>query len=185
MQADGTEDAVDEFTEEGTGEEDQAVDEIAEDTDLDAMDVEGESAKLLEAETAKALKIAKPELRMIQPKTRSYSSFSNINDGPCGPALKEQTHFLAEVGAVTRFHWHTLKGHPLANCTLSISPGSTEITDFKTIRPRDDSANIDGVFPCGRKVGYEFKDFRLPKDMSCESCTVQMTWILNDYESIH
>ena len=29
------------------------------------MDVEGEGAKLLEAETAKALKLAKPELRMI------------------------------------------------------------------------------------------------------------------------
>ena len=95
------------------------------------------------------------------------------------------THYLAEMGEVTRFHWHTLKGHPQANCTMHISPGSTEIMDFKMIRPRDDSANIDGFFPCGRKPGYEFKDFRLPKDLSCESCTIQLTWFLNDYEQIH
>ena len=60
----------------------------------------------------------------------------------------------------------------MANCTIHISPGSVEAQDYKLIRPRDESANIDGVFPCGRKPGYEWKEFRLPKDMVCESCTI-------------
>lgn len=73
----------------------------------------------------------------------------------------------------------------MANCTLAISPGSNLQEDFRLLRPRDGSANLDGYFPCGRKVGYEFKDFKLPKDLKCDSCTLQMTWVLNDNEKIH
>jgi hypothetical protein len=81
---------------------------------------------------------------MIQPRARSYASFSTPNDGPCGTLEKQQTHFLAELGSVTRVHWHVIKGQPLANCTLSISPGSNNQDDFRILRPRDDSANLDG-----------------------------------------
>jgi hypothetical protein len=73
----------------------------------------------------------------------------------------------------------------MANCTLHISAGSNAIEDFRLLRPRDGSANLDGEFACGRKAGYEWKDFKLPKDLKCESCTLQMTWILNENERVH
>lgn len=73
----------------------------------------------------------------------------------------------------------------MANCTISISTGSSVQEDFKLLRPHDSSANLDGQFPCGRHSGYEFKDFKLPKDLKCESCTLQLSWILNDNERIY
>ena len=44
---------------------------------------------------------------------------------------------------------------------------------FVTLKPRDGSARQDGSFPCGRQTGYEGKEFRLPKDYTCDSCTLQ------------
>lgn len=38
--------------------------------------------------------------------------------------------------------------------------------------PRDGSANADGAFPCGREIGYEGKEFRFPKNFTCDSCTL-------------
>ena len=77
------------------------------------------------------------------------------------------------------------KGHIMANCTVSISTGSDMLDDFRLLRPHDGSANLDGQFACGRKAGYEWKDFKLPKDLKCETCTLQMTWILNDNDRIY
>jgi hypothetical protein len=109
---------------------------------------------------------------VIQPRARSYESFSKSNEGPCGAQEKGPTHLMAQLGSVERFHWHTVKGHPMANCTIAISPGSANEADFRVLRPRDGSSNLDGEFACGRKSGYEWKDFKLPKDLVCESCTL-------------
>ena len=56
--------------------------------------------------------------------------------------------------------------------------------DFKVLRPKDGSAAIDGRFPCGRSVGVEGKEFRFPKDMSCDSCTLQFEWEIGPDQSI-
>jgi hypothetical protein len=121
---------------------------------------------------------------MIQPKSRSYDNYA-INLEPCGTPDKEATHYMTEVGRIERFYWHTIKGQPHANCTMSISTGGDNVQDFRLLRPRDDSADLDGIFSCGRRAGYESKEFRLPKGFVCDTCTLKMTWILNDQERVH
>ena len=71
---------------------------------------------------------------------------------------------------------------PEANCTVRVGHGlDQEEGDegrFIVLRPRDGSANQDGSFACGREVGYEGKEFRLPKNFTCDSCTLQFEWSL-------
>ena len=43
---------------------------------------------------------------------------------------------------------------------------------FVVLKPRDGSARTDGSFPCGRQGGYEGKEFKFPKDYTCDSCTL-------------
>ena len=40
------------------------------------------------------------------------------------------------------------------------------------MKPRDGTANHDGSFPCGREIGYEGKEFKFPKNYTCDSCTL-------------
>jgi EGF-like domain len=56
---------------------------------------------------------------------------------------------------------------------------------FITLQPRDGSANELGSFPCGRDVGYEGKEFRLPKNFTCDKCTLQFEWDLGEGRQIH
>ena len=48
---------------------------------------------------------------------------------------------------------------------------------FIVLNPRDGSANAEGSFPCGREIGYESKEFRFPKNFTCDSCTLQFEWV--------
>lgn len=57
------------------------------------------------------------------------------------------------------------------NCTVRIGTGLDE-NDFFVMKPRDGSANADGSFPCGREVGYESKEFRFPRNYTCDSCSL-------------
>ena len=49
---------------------------------------------------------------------------------------------------------------------------------FVVLKPRDGSARTDGSFPCGRQGGYEGKEFKFPKDYTCDSCTLQFEWAI-------
>ena len=48
--------------------------------------------------------------------------------------------------------------------------------EFIPLKPRDGSGAKDGSFPCGREVGYDGKEFRFPKDYTCDECTLQFEW---------
>lgn len=81
--------------------------------------------------------------------------------------------------------------HPSAegNCTVRVGHGlDQEESDegrFIVLKPRDGSANDAGQFPCGREVGYEGKEFKLPKNFTCDSCTLQLEWALPNGDQIH
>ena len=100
---------------------------------------------------------------------------SNGNEEPCGSAPRSEIHFMASSGSKNFFQWRVLKAHPSANCTLALSEGSPFAHDFKLLRPRDDSADRDGFFPCGRRAGFEGKEVKLPGDITCENCIIQLT----------
>ena len=79
--------------------------------------------------------------------------------------------------------------HPEGNCTIRVGTGlDSEEQDegrFITLQPRDGSANEFGSFACGREVGYEGKEFRLPKNFTCDKCTLQFEWDLGEGKQIH
>lgn len=123
---------------------------------------------------------------MLDPMPRSYGQRHAGNKAPCGKAEKTHIHYLTQSGSRNYFHWRTLKAHDNSNCTVRISTGFEEFdSDFKVLRPRDDSADITGKFPCGRKAGYDGKEFRIPDDMVCDNCILQFTQEINALESIH
>jgi hypothetical protein len=79
--------------------------------------------------------------------------------------------------------------HPEGNCTIRVGTGlDSEEQDegrFITLQPRDGSANEFGSFACGREVGYEGKEFRLPRNFTCDKCTLQFEWDLGEGRQIH
>lgn len=104
------------------------------------------------------------------------------NKGPCGGAERGELRYLASSGSRNYFQWKTVKAHKSANCTVSVSTGSE--LNFKTLWPRDESADFDGKFPCGRTAGFEGKEFRLPDDFECPQCILQFQQELSVDESI-
>lgn len=58
-----------------------------------------------------------------------------------------------------------------------IHSGVDTNSSFTVLRPRDNSANSQGKFPCGNIANvYETKEIVFPADLSCELCTLQLTW---------
>ena len=82
---------------------------------------------------------------------------------------------MAQAGSRNFFQWKTLKGNPVANCTVRISYGGDleQDSNFKPLHPKDGSANSLGWFPCGRQAGFEGKEFKLPNSVTCLNCIVQ------------
>ncbi len=76
-----------------------------------------------------------------------------------------------------------------ANCTVRLGQGlDTEDQDekrFITLIPKDGSADSNGAFPCGRTIGYDYKEFKLPSGFTCDKCTLQLEWTLGDGSQIH
>ena len=108
------------------------------------------------------------------------------NEAPCGGTERGAAHFLAQSDSRVYFQWKTLMAHASSNCTVSLSSGFDDyLTDFKVLRPRDDSGDPDGKFPCGRKSGFEGKEFRLPDDIVCDKCVIQLVHEVSSKEKIH
>jgi len=43
--------------------------------------------------------------------------------------------------------------------------------------PSDDFLEIDGMFPCGRKIAdFEAKEVRFPAGLECDQCVLELTW---------
>jgi hypothetical protein len=102
---------------------------------------------------------------------RTYSNTSTPNEAPCGGADKGFVHYMATPGSRNFVQWRVL--HPQANstCIVRIGVGLDE-GEFIVVKPRDGSADKHGSFACGREIGYEGKEFRFPKNYTCDSCTL-------------
>lgn len=108
---------------------------------------------------------------LIEPKVRTYSNTSLINQPPCGGATKGFIHYLAQPGSRNYIQWKVIHPSPTANCTVRIGVGLDE-DEFIVLKPRDGTAHHDGSFPCGREIGFEGKEFRFPKNYTCDACTL-------------
>ena len=122
---------------------------------------------------------------MLEPRGRISENRGSVNKGPCGGTEKGNTHYLAASGSRNYIQWKVLKAHKAANCTVRLSTGSENEKDFQVMRPRDDSADWNGWFPCGRSPGFEGKEFRLPNDLTCPGCIISITQEISETEQIH
>ncbi len=152
-------------------------------------DEEGEPvAPVVIKKTAKK-KVYAPEIALLDPKPRLYTSTASPNEQPCGKTAKGTVHYMATPGSKNYLQWKVI--HPAAegNCTVRIGLGlDQEEADegrLLTLKPRDGSANLEGSFPCGREVGYEGKEFVFPKNFTCDSCTLQFEWTVAEDQQIH
>jgi hypothetical protein len=134
-------------------------------------------------------KLLLPEISLIEPMSRLYSNLTAPNEQPCGGIDKAKVHFIATPGSRHFFQWKVSYPHPEGNCTFRVGTGlDLEEQDegrFIALQPRDGSGNEQGSFACGREVGYEGKEFRLPKNFTCDKCTLQFEWDLGEGRQIH
>lgn len=94
------------------------------------------------------------EIHLLEPRARLSENRGIANKQPCGGTLKGPIHFMAAAGSRNFINWKTVKAHKSSNCTVSLSTGSENIQDFKVLQPRDNSADWQGSFPCGRDAGF-------------------------------
>lgn len=95
---------------------------------------------------------------------------------PCGGVPKKKTNTLANSNSLINVVWEIRVPAINGNCSVKISPGLENATNFKTLLPADGSANSTGFFPCGRSQGFETKQFKLPDNYVCDQCTLQWRW---------
>ena len=112
---------------------------------------------------------------MLEPRARPSDNRGAGNKGPCGGTVKGKLHYMAAAGSRNYIQWKTVKSHKTAVCQLKLSMGSENELDFKVLRPRDDSADREGKFPCGRQTGFEGKEFRFPDEAQCPGCILSFT----------
>lgn len=118
-----------------------------------------------------------PEIAMLDPKPRTFSNTSSINPAPCGGADRGFTHYMAMPGSRNYVQWKVAHPSPEGKCIVRIGQGLDE-DEFVVLKPRDGSAGKDGSFPCGREIGYEGKEFRFPRNFTCDSCVLQLEWTI-------
>ena len=106
-----------------------------------------------------------------------------VNIYPCGASDKSFVHYMATPGSKNLVQWKVIHPSSSGNCTVKLGPGGDEDT-FIILKPKDGSGNSKGSFPCGRDVGYESKEFKFPKNYSCDSCTLQFEFATS-YGKIH
>lgn len=114
---------------------------------------------------------ADPEAFVVQPLPRSNSL---TKSPPCGGAPKGKSHLLSEPGSFNPISWQILTPS-LGKCSVRLSYG-TDVSNYHTLIPIDNSTDINGWFPCGDESGLHSKIFYFPKGSSCDICTLQWIW---------
>lgn len=107
-------------------------------------------------------------------------SFVQRQQQPCGGSQREGVHFVATPGSRNFIAWKVNHPAPKGNCTIRLGTGPDE-NDFRVLHPLDKSANKNGSFPCGREeTGLEGKEVKFPKNLTCDTCTLQIEWTVGD-----
>jgi hypothetical protein len=103
----------------------------------------------------------------------------DLNQQPCGGTIKGPLHYMTTPGSRNFIAWKVIHPASQGNCTVRLGMGADE-ADYKILYPLDKSANAEGSFPCGRtETNVEGKEFRFPKNFTCDSCSVQVEWTVS------
>lgn len=101
-------------------------------------------------------------------------------EAPCGGANSVGVvHFATRPGSRNLVGWKVINPAPEGNCSIRLGIGPNE-NEFVTLYPIDGSADDDGTFPCGRvQTPFEAKEFKFPKNFTCDDCALQLEWRTN------
>ena len=96
---------------------------------------------------------------------------------PCGGAKAGRVHFDAEMSSKVYINWRTLHPDDKGMCTLRLGESAND-KDYDILYPTDGSGRANGgKFECGRAtLAIEGKEVRLPRNLTCDSCILQMEW---------
>ena len=111
-------------------------------------------------------------MEFLEPKARSFSnvpqdkkSSLRINCGANDGSWK--SHYLTKQSSTNYFQWRVKRIAKNGNCTIRIS------TDGKNYIPLNPAGFQSPKFTCGRSIGYESAEFKLPKSI-VKDAVVQM-----------
>lgn len=86
-------------------------------------------------------------------------------------------HYLTREYYHLIVQWRSLNPGENSTCMIRIGTGLDDEASFSLLTPLNEKANEEGWFRCGGySNAYESRTFRLPNEISCESCTVQLIW---------
>jgi hypothetical protein len=128
-----------------------------------------------DTDTPKVIELL-PEAKVILPIRRKDTSHTELNIAPCGGVEKRKADTLTNRGSIINVIWEIVNPAPQANCTVKLSPGLDEESNFTALYPNDLVTDNTGSFPCGRTKGFESQQFKLPDDYVCDQCTLQWAW---------
>lgn len=115
-------------------------------------------------------------MEFLAPITRKDVDVTRLASRPCGGTVAGTVHFETTPGSRNMFSWKVIHPSPTGNCTIRVGDRPTE-SALRLVKPVDGSANEDGWFPCGRtEVLSEGKEVKLPHDLECDDCIVQLEW---------
>jgi len=107
---------------------------------------------------------------------------STLAKRPCGGTKAGPVHYETTPGSRNLVAWKIQTASPNGRCIIRVSDSPKE-KDMVIAKPTDGSAADDGSFPCGRAVtDYEAKEIKIPHDLVCDSCIVQLQWLTDDGE---
>lgn len=124
------------------------------------------------------------EFYLVSPIVRRKTQGSLVNQSPCGGIQKGHTHYLTKPGGRLLVQWNVIQPSANGNCTIKIGPGknlgSLGVNPEKDVAlaPLDGTGDSEnGSFSCGRVMTkFEAKEVRLPTNLSCDSCVLQIVW---------
>lgn len=115
-------------------------------------------------------------MQMITPEPREEFLSGLTPQGFCGGYKSGSTHYEGLQGGRTLVGWRVTSPSVKGNCTIRIGNSPNE-DKMILLRPLDGSADENGYFLCGRQeTSFEGKEVRLPRDISCDSCILEIIW---------
>ena len=121
-------------------------------------------------------------MELLSPLKRKDVDLTKVGMRPCGGTKKGPVHYETTPGSRNIVAWKVDKPSPAGRCIIRVSDSPNE-ADMIVAKPTDGSAADDGSFPCGREVThYEAKEIRVPREMVCDSCLVQLVWMTEEGE---
>ena len=119
-------------------------------------------------------------MELLSPLKRKDVDLNRLATAPCGGTHLGAVHFETTPGHRNLVAWRVHTPDHNGRCIIRVSDSPRE-RDMKIARPTDGSAADDGSFECGREeTQYEAKEFKIPHDMVCDQCIMQLEWITSE-----